>query len=581
MLERHRERVERAAGTLEELERLARRLGAGATAASLARDGVERLRRGRFHLVVVGEFNHGKSSFVNALLGQQVLPVGVTPTTAAIHHLVHEEQPRAKAVQVSGEEVEVPLAELARYATETEGGAARSEALRYLEVGVPSPLLREGVVLVDTPGVNDLSLTRAEITFDYVPRADAVLFVLDAGQPVKDSERQFLQEQLLARSRDKIVFVVAKADLWTSEERAQALPWIRARLEELVPAPQVFAVSAERALHGARAESGLPELEAHLLRFLAEERGRLLLINALDAGRAAHSVLTRSVEARRRALELEATQLRSRIELLEADLARNAGAVAERRLLLREEASAIKAWARRDLERFVQDLVARLPALLAEQSGEDVRLHLGAFLNQAFGEWAAAETQEISAALTALAERMLTLMQADAQSAGQRAGEEMRGDLATPSVEIDTFAYDVGVLAMLSAGLLTVLFNAMLGGALLVAAPVLALWSKRRADAATRERALELAPAALRDAASKVAPKLDELVDTFAARLEEWVVTVGEELFQELLEVLRTVEAERAAAGVSRARLLEEVAEQRAQLAALGEALEGLRADVG
>jgi predicted GTPase len=74
-------------------------------------------------------------------------------------------------------------------------------------------------VLVDTPGVNDLSLQRADITYEYIPKSDAVLFLVDAGQPVKESERVFLQEKLLAQSRDKIVFVVAKRDIWDASEQ--------------------------------------------------------------------------------------------------------------------------------------------------------------------------------------------------------------------------------------------------------------------------------------------------------------------------------------------------------------------------
>ena len=83
----------------------------------------------------------------------------------------------------------------------------------YLEIGYPAPLLKERILLVDTPGVNDLSLQRADITYSYIPRADAVLFLLDAGQILKESERVFLQDKLLKASRDKIVFVITKWDI--------------------------------------------------------------------------------------------------------------------------------------------------------------------------------------------------------------------------------------------------------------------------------------------------------------------------------------------------------------------------------
>ena len=73
---------------------------------------VEKLKADRFHLVVVGEFNHGKTTFVNALLGEDALPTGVTPTTAVIHHVVYAEEPGATIVRKDGDPEEVPFGEL-------------------------------------------------------------------------------------------------------------------------------------------------------------------------------------------------------------------------------------------------------------------------------------------------------------------------------------------------------------------------------------------------------------------------------------------------------------------------------------
>ena len=183
-------------GVLGELGEVAGSVGADSLAARVKSDVIDKLEKNRFHLVVVGEFNHGKTTFVNALLGKDVLPIGVTPTTAVIHHIVWGETPAAKEVLGSGEERLLPFDDVRSFAA---GGARATDPVRYLEVAYPAELLRDGIVLVDTPGVNDLSLTRAEITYDYIPRSDAVLFVLDAGQPVKESERLFLEHQLIGK----------------------------------------------------------------------------------------------------------------------------------------------------------------------------------------------------------------------------------------------------------------------------------------------------------------------------------------------------------------------------------------------
>src|SRR6202012_3917231 len=242
MLEGFRERKVDVTVALQELGEIATSLGAKSLKDRLDRELVKKLEEDRFHLVVVGEFNHGKSSFVNALLGESVLPVGVTPTTAAIHQLKYSEVPEATVVYQSGKRESMSFEETRKFAV---GAGSSVDDVDYLEVGYPAALLKERILLVDTPGVNDLSLQRADITYSYIPRSDAVLFLLDAGQPLKESERVFLQEKLLGQSRDKIVFVVTKRDIWDEAEQKEALTYVRTELGKLVKRPVLFAVSAE------------------------------------------------------------------------------------------------------------------------------------------------------------------------------------------------------------------------------------------------------------------------------------------------------------------------------------------------
>lgn len=574
MLDSFRERKLEVIEALGSLSDVARSIGAASLADRVDVDLVKKLEKDRFHLVVVGEFNHGKSTFVNALLGQAVLPVGVTPTTAVIHHLIWDETPSAKVVLASGQEQPLPFDEVKTFAT---GGARSDEPVGYVEVGFPADLLRERIVLVDTPGVNDLSLTRAEITYGYIPRSDAVLFVLDAGQPVKESERQFLEHQLIGKSRDKIFFVVAKSDIWTADERQEALAYVKNRLSALVTDPQVFPVRAQAALSGSAGDSGIPELVEHLMRFLAEERGRILLGNALGEGLSAAAVLSRGVDARRRAAAMSVEQLARRIELLESDLAGHADTIEKRRLAIREEAGAIKAWARRDLDRFCDDVIRQLPGILEQSSGDDLKQHLGPFFEHSFRQWAELETKEIAAALEALAERMVALVKDDAHDVGKRVSGAMGADLKAPPIEVDRFAYDVGIFAVLSIGMGVLFANALLGGLLLAAAPALALWNRGRTEAEIKKRALELGPLVLREAAAKVGPKIDEMVDDFASRLDEWVVTAGQELHKEVIEVLASVRAERLAGVEGREAELDRSERDAARLAEVSARLEALK----
>ncbi|HEU4451426.1 MAG TPA: dynamin family protein, partial [Longimicrobium sp.] len=136
---------------------------------------------GLFLLVIAGEFNSGKSSFINALLGERVLPEGVTPTTDRINLLRH------------GDEVRDELLEA-----------------YLLERTHPAPLLAD-LNIVDTPGTNAVIREHEELTRDFVPRSDLVIFVTSADRPFTESERGFL-EQIRAWGK-KIVLVVNKVDI--------------------------------------------------------------------------------------------------------------------------------------------------------------------------------------------------------------------------------------------------------------------------------------------------------------------------------------------------------------------------------
>ncbi len=545
MLETFHEKRADVIRVLSTLVDLAGDIGAKSLGNRVTQDVVHKLEADRFHLVVVGEFNHGKTTFVNALLGRTVLPTGVTPTTAVIHHIGWSKEPHASLVLASGSQEELPFDAIGSFAVS--GGATKDskDSVKYLEVGFPSPLLEQGVLLVDTPGVNDLSLQRADITYSYIPRSDAVLFVIDAGQPVKDSERAFLQEKLLKQSRDKIVFVVAKKDIWEGAEEAEALGYIKGELGKLVKNPVVFAVSAEQALAGEGASSGMPELVNHLMRFLAEERGRILLDNALGEGIDAGGVLKKGIDARRRAATMSVEELTRRITLLEQDLAGQSRTIAERRAAIREEVAAIRAWVRRDLEHFCDDVIRQLPDVIDAASADQIRGHLGAFLEKTFSTWAQSETAEIAAALEKLAEATIALVREDARDVAKRLSETLGTDVRSPNVEVDTFGYDVGVVVLITLGLGMMFTNALLGGLLALAAPVLAVYVKDKVEHETRRKAKELAPAALREAAAKVGPKLDEMIEDFAKRLDAWVVTAGEELHREVIEVLAAARSAR------------------------------------
>jgi GTP-binding protein EngB required for normal cell division len=544
MLDAFREKKLDVTLALRDLADIGKKVGAKSLAERIEKSLVVKLEEDRFHLVVVGEFNHGKSTFVNALIGQTTLATGVTPTTAAIHHLKWSAEPEATVVYTSGKRDSIPFGSVKGFAV---GGGTSADDVDYIEVGYPAPLLKERILLVDTPGVNDLSLQRADITYSYIPRADAVLFLLDAGQILKESERQFLQEKLLKASRDKIVFVITKWDILSDDERKEALAYAKTQLAVLVRDPIVFPVSSETALSGKPEESGMPELLAHLTRFLSEERGRIMLDNALGEGVSVAELLEKGVEASRRARAMKQEELLRRISMLEQDLKGQAGTIEDRRNKIREEVGAIKMGARKDLERFVDDTIRQIPNVIDSAKRDELKQYLPAFLEETFKSWAENESREIATKLEDLAEKTIALVREDQAETTKRVAAALGADLKRLEVHVDTFKYDAGIAALFAVGLGVLFVNVLVGGLLTIAAPILAFVLKDKIDEEYKARAKELAPGMIRQAAEKAAPKMDELIDEFAKKLDTWVVTAGEELHREVLEVLESARDARAA----------------------------------
>ncbi len=572
------ERRDEVVNALRSLGDVATSLGTKSLRDRVDRDLVRKLEEDRFHLVVVGEFNHGKTTFVNALLGHAALPVGVTPTTAAIHHIRWAEKPEATVVMAGGERQPIPFEDAKRFAV---GGGAKAEEVDYLEIGYPAALLRERILLVDTPGVNDLSLQRADITYSYIPRADAVLFLLDAGQILKESERVFLNDKLLKASRDKIVFVITKWDLLSADEQREAFAYAKNHLSALVKDPVVFPVSAETALAGKGSGSGLPELVAHLTRFLAEERGRILLDNALGEGLGVSQLLSKGVDARRRSIQMKNEEIERRIAALEKDLQGTAGTIEQRRMAIREDVAGIKTGARKDLDHFVEEVVRQLPNVIDSAKPGDLKQYLPAFLEDAYKTWAEEETKEIAMKLEALAEKTVALVREDAHESAKRVAAVMGADARKLDVQVDTIKYDMGVVALMFGGVALMAVNLMAGGILAVAGPaIFAMFARGKIHEEFKKRAKEMAPDVMRETAKKVAPKLDALIEEFAQKLDAWVVNAGEELHREVVEVLRATKDARDAGQTDEAAANAAVEGQAAALAKVVERIEKLRGEL-
>ena len=239
-----------------------------------ARELLARLAEDRFQLAVVGQFSRGKSTLVNAILGDAYLPTGALPVTSVVTTVGYGSRAR---VVVRRTETSLPIEtsvdDLPRFVVQA--SAEREElGVASVEIEVPAEVLRLGFWFVDTPGVGSAIAANTATTRRYLPDADAVIFVTGFDAPLGEPELQFLDD--VRRHVKRLFFVVNKLDLLPAAEAEEVTRFVRDRVFERTGAqPRMFAISArgglEAKLHGdpeRLASSGLPELERTLVRFL-------------------------------------------------------------------------------------------------------------------------------------------------------------------------------------------------------------------------------------------------------------------------------------------------------------------------
>jgi len=269
---------------------------------------------GLFLLVVVGEFNSGKSSLINALLGGPFLPYGPTPTTAQVS-LIKDTSSVSSSSTMDPDTAANPY---------------------YQIYSVPVPWLKY-MTIVDTPGTNAIEQAHELVTKEFVPRADLVLFTTSADRPFSESERKFLEE--IRGWGKKIVIVLNKIDLLLTdnnnnqpspneqEDSIQAVVhYVRDHARVLVGSdPQIFPVSARLALLGKEKQSSalmeasrLSRLESFITETLDDrERWKIKLETPLALAQSLHRTYASHVQRRSQVLDKDLACLSDIQESLE------------------------------------------------------------------------------------------------------------------------------------------------------------------------------------------------------------------------------------------------------------------------
>ncbi len=416
------------------------------TVARHLREGAERVGQARFNLVVLGEFKRGKSTLINSLLGREVLPTGVVPLTSAITVLRYGSSERLLVHYEDGREDEHEISELERFVTEREN-PHNCLGVDSTTVEIASELLAGGVALVDTPGIGSVHAHNTALAWEYMPRIDAALCVLNADQPFTASEREFF---LAAAERaPRLLVAVNKIDHLGEHERAHAIEFIQAVSAQLITTSEVefYAVSAK---HG----EGMPLLRERIRRLAEDEAGTLVIASVARLAAGAADGAAQALRFEAHAIELPLDELRRRALLFgtrvddlgearsQADDLLQAGV---RRLLDQRVNAPLMSFARDradELSAALSAQAAALGRLPARELGPALDAWIDEAIRERFGELVprleasiAADVRELQRGFAARIETILAEVQDAADEAfGSRAGGLLpEVDLSEPS----------------------------------------------------------------------------------------------------------------------------------------------------
>jgi len=209
-------------------------------------DEIDKLGTSSFYLAVLGQFKRGKTTFINALLGEEILPTGILPLTSIITLIRYGDAKKAEVVFLDNRRCTIDTNDLRKYVSESEN-PKNEKRVHHVEFMYPSSFLKNGIVLIDTPGVGSIALHNSETTERFLPRIDAAVVVLGADPPVTQVELQFLDE--LFSNVEKVFFLLNKSDMLADSDVADALAYTASALKSKFRSdPDLSAISALAAL---------------------------------------------------------------------------------------------------------------------------------------------------------------------------------------------------------------------------------------------------------------------------------------------------------------------------------------------
>lgn len=384
----------------------------------------EKIEKNTFNLVVVGQFKRGKTSLINALLGADILPVAVVPLTSIVTIMTYGDALRIKVYFNDGRVAEIKPESLPEYVTE-KGNPKNIKDVSEVIITYPSPYLKNGVRLIDTPGVGSIYQHNTDVAYQYLPKSDAAMFLLSVDQPMSKAELDFLRD--VKEYSNKIFFLLNKADYLNEKDLQESIDFSKGVLKEAMGTEvKIFPVSARQALEGKISgsqdmiqKSRLPEFSEVLNRFLMEEKGKILILSVTNN-------LLRIISQTKFELELELKSLTAPLEELQKKVGvfenKKQEVMLEKQdfdiLLDGETKRLLKNILDEDIEKFKKELIPSVMANLENHYNENKGLSLKELhkaleqqviteVKQAFSGWRVIEDEKLAKAFEAICKRFI------------------------------------------------------------------------------------------------------------------------------------------------------------------------------
>ena len=438
----------------------------------------KKLESRNFSVGILGEFKRGKSTVINSLLEQEIMPADILPTSATMNRVTYDMEPHVELEMRDGSRLEIGIDQLPDYVTkldeEKEAQAAKvEEAVVYY----PCKFCQNGVDIVDTPGLNDDErMTR--ITEEIIPKLDVVIMVLVPDNPFSISEADFVLNKLMTSDLGRLLFLVNKIDtVRPASRREAAVENIKARIQEKVLESielkygkdsqeyedaarklgniKVYPFSALDALEGKLdgdpkliEKSGTIPFEQELTRMLTEERGALELQIPLSImGRSAQEIV-KAIETRKNALQMSSQEFEQQQKEALAQIEAIRAQKTDEKQRLRNSANAAKAQLTDQVTNFYPALKEQLEGVLERTQIDPASLGTKGGQDAAVAVLQKAVNQEMETAMSGFSERIEMQLRDIAGREAARLGsftEEIAGRL-------DSLRAGIGTGSSLKAG---------------------------------------------------------------------------------------------------------------------------------